>query len=210
MQLLGDDGGKSTPSSPSHHQIVVSLRYSKCRGAWVFRCDAILFFVNPPLSGLGIIEHYNLISPAWLIAKQSWLGSLICLVTLKLYCSLGSFQRSLREGLTKQNKKKTSDFVWTGGGGSENYPLCLNPISEFLILLVSINLISTWLNFNFVFSSMVCFGLLAWSKMYKYHHPKLSGNLGFCSNIPVVYNWTLPFWKCWSNIKMHFLLYYSI
>ena len=31
-----------------------------------------------------------------------------------------------------------------------------------------------------------CFKVpLAWSKMYKYQHAKLSGNLGFCSNIPV-------------------------
>ena len=35
----------SPPSPPpsSHHQLFVSLRYRKCRGAWVFRCDAILF-----------------------------------------------------------------------------------------------------------------------------------------------------------------------
>ena len=52
--------------------------------------------------------------------------------------------------------------------------------------------------------AMVCFGLLAWSKMYKYQHPKLFRNLGNGLNIFVVYNWTLHFWKCWSNIKMHF------
>ena len=32
----------SPPSSP-HHQLFVSLRYRKRRGAWVFHCDAILF-----------------------------------------------------------------------------------------------------------------------------------------------------------------------
>ena len=39
----------SSPSpSPSHHQL--SLRYRKQCGAWVFRCDAILFFTGPPLN----------------------------------------------------------------------------------------------------------------------------------------------------------------
>ena len=37
----------SSPPSPlsSHHQLFVSLRYRKTLwgGAWVFRCDAILF-----------------------------------------------------------------------------------------------------------------------------------------------------------------------
>ena len=37
----------SSPPSPSRHQIFVSLRYRKCRGAWVFRCDAILFIGRP-------------------------------------------------------------------------------------------------------------------------------------------------------------------
>ena len=103
-------------------------------------------------------------------------------------------------------KPKTSDFVWTGGvgGGSENYPLCLNPISEVLIWLLGINFISKLLNFNLVFSSMVCFGLLTWSKMYKYQHQSCLETWDFVPNICVVYNWILPFWKCWSNIKMLF------
>ena len=46
--------------------------------------------------------------------------------------------KRLREGW---KKPKTSDFVCTGGRGSKNYPLCLNPISEFLIWLWSINCI---------------------------------------------------------------------
>ena len=44
-----------SPSSPSssspspHHQLFVSLRYRKCHGggAWVLRCDAILFTLSP-------------------------------------------------------------------------------------------------------------------------------------------------------------------
>ena len=115
----------------------------------------------------------------------------------RLYSLLTEWQTgNLREGL----KKKPKTLSLSEQGGSKNYPLCLNPISEFLIWLLSINFISKWLNLTFVFSSMVCIGLLAWSKMYKYQHPKFSRNLGFCSNIPVVYNWTLPFWKCLSNI----------
>ena len=38
----------SSPPSPSHHQLFVSLRYRKCHGACVFHCDAILFIVNDP------------------------------------------------------------------------------------------------------------------------------------------------------------------
>ena len=34
------------PSPSSHHQLFVYLRYRKCCGVWVFRCDAILFY-NP-------------------------------------------------------------------------------------------------------------------------------------------------------------------
>ena len=65
---------------------------------------------------------------------------------------------------------------------AQNLRLCLNmmggvvrevpPVSEPIFflhkLLLNINFISQWLNFNLVFSSKVCFGLLVWSKMYKY------------------------------------------
>ena len=77
----------------------------------------------------------------------------------------------LRERLKK--KHKTSDRVWTGGGGGPRNILCVwTQFLIFYIWLLSINYISTWLNFNFVFSSKVCFSLLVWSKMHKYLHPK--------------------------------------
>ena len=36
----------SSSSSSPHHQLFVFLRYRKRHGAWVFRCDAILFILG--------------------------------------------------------------------------------------------------------------------------------------------------------------------
>ena len=128
-------GGRRPPAGPE--------------GPPIYRFEATCTFKSPVVThakACKIIFDYKIFDKLTSFVSFSTIP--YCTVWIRIssnkYVSIATFAK----GRVKK-KPKTSDFVWTGGGGgSKSYPLCLNPISEFLIWLLSINFYIQMIKFN--------------------------------------------------------------